>query len=52
MTEYELVARKRDWVPEWLWRIFCLGNIAIHQPFRWVLTVRYSRPRLVYKHDL
>lgn len=48
MIDYTLVARKRAWVPEWVWRVFCFRNLAVHQPFRWALTVPCGRPRLVH----
>ncbi|HEX5466374.1 MAG TPA: hypothetical protein VFW92_06830 [Candidatus Limnocylindrales bacterium] len=40
---WTLVARKRGWVPDWLWRL--LAPIAPHQPFRRWLTepVPYER---------
>lgn len=36
-VDYELVAVKRSWVPEWLWRRFCPFR-ATEQPWRWLLT--------------
>lgn len=41
--DYTLVARKRDWVPEWLWQVFCLrlpffGGLGAIQPFMLILT--------------
>ena len=52
MTEWELVARKRDWVPEWLWQLACIGNLAVYQPFRGMLTTPYgSRPYLVWSKE-
>ncbi len=36
-TEYTLVAVKRPWVPDWLWR--AAGHrLPVYQPFRWILT--------------
>jgi hypothetical protein len=40
---YTLVARKRTWVPEWLWKVFCIrlpvfGGLGVIQPFRLILT--------------
>ena len=34
--EYVMVARKRDWVPDWLWRLLC--PIATIRPLPWLLT--------------
>ena len=39
MSGYELVRVKRGWVPEWLWRVFCVGNLATFFPFNVILTV-------------
>lgn len=41
--EYTLVAIKRKWVPEWLWRCFCVpipffGGLGAIQPFKLPLT--------------
>ncbi len=38
--EYGLVRVKRGWVPDWLWRVFCVGNLATFTPWREVLTRR------------
>lgn len=35
-VEYELVARKRGWYPEWLWRYTHM--LAEIYPFRWIMT--------------
>jgi hypothetical protein len=40
---YSLVAVKRQWVPEWLWKCFCIrfpffGGLGVIQPFRFFLT--------------
>lgn len=34
MNDYQLVARKRDWVPGWLWRLACIGDLVTHAPLR------------------
>jgi hypothetical protein len=31
---YNLVAVKRRWVPEWLWRVACIWQLPLRQPFR------------------
>lgn len=42
--EYGLVAVKRKWVPEKVWRVLCMfwlpffGYLICIQPFMWVLT--------------
>lgn len=45
MSEPELVAVKRDWVPEWLWDMACTliplppdKRLPLYQPFKWILT--------------
>jgi hypothetical protein len=38
MPEYTLVRVKRDWVPGWLWRLFCVGNLATFTPWKEILT--------------
>ena len=38
MSEYVLVAVKRSWCPEWLWRQKPILFLALIYPFRWVLT--------------
>ena len=38
MEKYELVAVKREWVPEWLW--WLLRPVVIYQPLRAALTRR------------
>lgn len=35
---YSLQRIKRDWVPGWLWHIFCWQNLATWQPFTIILT--------------
>ena len=35
---YGLVRVKRNWVPDWLWRVFCIGNLATFFPWNVVLT--------------
>ena len=30
MTDYVMTARKREWVPEWLWRIVAFGGLVAH----------------------
>ncbi|HEY4452408.1 MAG TPA: hypothetical protein VGN13_12535 [Solirubrobacteraceae bacterium] len=40
MSDYELVRIKRDWVPGWLWRAFCVGNLATFTPWMQILTRR------------
>lgn len=40
MSDYELARVKRDWVPDWLWRVFCVGNLATFTPFKELLTTR------------
>ena len=37
---YSLVRVKRAWVPDWLWHVFCFGNLATFTPFREILTRR------------
>ncbi len=39
-TGYVLLRVKRDWVPAWLWRVFCVGNLATFTPWKEVLTRR------------
>lgn len=39
MTDWALVAVKRDWGPYWLFGLFC-PRAATWQPFRWILTRR------------
>lgn len=38
MGAYGLARVKRNWVPEWLWRLFCTGNLATFTPWREILT--------------
>lgn len=38
MSSYTLQREKREWVPDWLWRLFCIGNVATWQPFTSILT--------------
>lgn len=40
MSGPELVRVKRKWVPEWLWRVFCVGDLATWEPFRLLLTAK------------
>jgi hypothetical protein len=35
---YKLVRVKRSWVPERIWRVFCVGNLAAFTPWRELLT--------------
>ncbi len=43
---YGLVAVKRKWVPETLWRMLCwlwlpfFGYLICIQPFMWILTIK------------
>lgn len=39
-SDYELVRVKRDWVPDWLWRLFCVGNLVTFTPWKEALTRR------------
>ena len=39
-SDYELARVKRDWVPDWLWRLFCVGNLATFTPWKEALTRR------------
>lgn len=34
--EFRMVAIKRSWVPEWLYRMF--NWVIPYQPFRWIFT--------------
>jgi hypothetical protein len=34
MSNYQLVAVKRPWVPDWLFRMF--RWVIRYQPFRWI----------------
>ena len=49
MSDYELVAVKRRWVPEWLW--WAMGNWPVYQPFRWLLTTSKSDERRTVDSD-
>ena len=40
MSGYSLLRVKRDWVPDWLWRLACVGNAATFFPLNMVLTRR------------
>jgi hypothetical protein len=40
VAEYTLIRAKREWVPDWLWRVFCIGNLATWQPFTVILTCK------------
>jgi hypothetical protein len=48
-VDYEAVAYKRDWCPEWLWWAFTrlklpwIGHFVLHQPFRWIFTTAPKR---------
>ena len=42
-SDWGLVRAKRDWVPGWLWRLFCIGNLATFTPFKEALTRRSRR---------
>ena len=47
--EYSLVAVTRSWVPNWLWKFFCIrfpliGGLGVIQPFRWILTTPVKPP--------
>jgi len=33
---YEMIARKRDWCPDWLFAMF--KWVIVYQPFRWFFT--------------
>lgn len=33
---FQIVALKRRWVPEWLWRL--LGQLPVRRPWRWLFT--------------
>jgi hypothetical protein len=37
-NEFQLVAVKRGWCPEWLWRQKPILFLALIYPFRWILT--------------
>jgi len=39
---YRLLREKRKWVPDGLWRAFCIANLATWQPFTLILTRRIS----------
>ena len=40
MANYELVAIKRKWIPNWLFEIFAFPiDFIVHQPFRWMFTI-------------
>lgn len=38
MSDYDLARVKREWVPERIWRLFCIGNLATWEPFYTLLT--------------
>jgi hypothetical protein len=38
MSDYRLVRVKREWIPDWLWRAFCVGNLAMFFPWNVLLT--------------
>lgn len=44
MDDLKLVRVKRDWVPDWLWRAFCVGpfglRLVLFTPWREILTAR------------
>ena len=35
-TEFHLFRRKREWCPEWLWRLF--RPVVLYPPFRQIFT--------------
>jgi hypothetical protein len=40
MNNYQLVAAKREWIPEWLYALFVrsfLRRLCARQPLRWLL---------------
>lgn len=37
-SEYGLLATKRQWVPELIWKAFAISGLAVIYPFRWILT--------------
>ena len=42
-ADWGLVAAKRKWCPEWLWKWICaltFGQLPTIQPFRWLLTTK------------
>jgi hypothetical protein len=40
MANYELIAIKRKWVPNWLFAVFAWPvDLIVHQPFRWIFTI-------------
>ena len=40
MANYELVAIKRKWIPNWLFAVFAWPiDFIVHQPFRWIFTI-------------
>jgi hypothetical protein len=39
-NDWGLVRVKRDCVPDWLWRMFCVGNAATFTPWKELLTRR------------
>lgn len=51
MTEYGLVAIKRDWCPNWLWTIlanvghFFKIEVMCIQPMRWIFTTEITNSR-------
>ena len=42
--EFSMVARKRSWVPEWLFAMF--KWVIVYQPFRWIFTVEAAEEKL------
>lgn len=47
MTGYHLVAVKRDWVPEWLWRVASVGGaVSRIAPLR-----RWLTEPVAYEHN-
>jgi hypothetical protein len=53
--EYSLVARTRTWVPDWLWKFFCIrfplvGGLGVIQPFRWILTTPVKPKPEIHPH--
>jgi hypothetical protein len=38
-NEYELIAPKREWIPDWIYKFFAypISQLGTKQPFRWLL---------------
>ena len=43
MSGYGLERVTRDWVPKWLWHLFCWQNLGTWEPFKHVLTRRATQ---------